>query len=56
MTIYKVKLLFANLDNSLYTDTKATMRFEIQAGDINHAYLLAARLVEVLQADEYQVE
>lgn len=56
MKIYKITLVFANLDNSLYTDVKATMFFEIKAGDINHAYLMAAHLVDTFKADEYIVE
>lgn len=56
MKIYRVILLFKNLDNSLYTDWQANMAFEIQSDDVGHAHLLAERLRKVMDADEYKVE
>lgn len=53
MSIYKITLYFTNLDNSLYTDTAATMFFEIKAGDTNHAHLLAKQLQKTFEADNY---
>ena len=56
MAIYRVVLEYTNLDNSLYTDSQASMSFEIQADDSNHAYLLAELLKRKFEADYYKVD
>ena len=56
MKTYKVKLKFTNLDNSLYTDSQASMTFDVEADDYTHAYLLAERLKNTFEADEFYIQ
>ena len=56
MKTYKVKLKFTNLDNSLYTDSQASMTFDVEADDYTHAYLLAERLKNTFDADEFYIQ
>jgi len=55
MKTYKVKLLFTDLDNSLYTTAQASMVIEVQADDYGHAYLMAERLKKTFVADDYEI-
>jgi len=56
MKIYKVTLLFNNLDNSLYTDHQATVLVEIKSDTEDHAHLLACKLRDVYDADDYELK
>ena len=56
MTAYKVTLHFTNLDNSLYTDDRANMSIDISADSYHHAYLLARRFAQILEADTFDIE
>ena len=56
MKTYKIKLMFTNLDNSLYTDSQASMTSTIEADDYTHACLLAEWLKNHLEADDYSIE
>jgi hypothetical protein len=56
MKAYKVTILFTNLDNSLYTDFQAKVKYDIESDDYSHAYLLAQRLAKVLDADQFDIE
>ena len=56
MKTYKIKLMFTNLDNSLYTDSQASMKFDVEADDYTHAYLLADRLKKTFEADDCYIE
>lgn len=55
MKKFSVRLVFSNLDNSLYTDQAATMTVSIEADDVGHALLLARRLQKVMDADHIHV-
>lgn len=56
MRLYKVHLVFANLDNFMGTNERAEMTVEIKSDDERHADLLAERLVKVYGADHYVLE
>jgi hypothetical protein len=56
MKAYKVTVLFTNLDNSLYTDFQAKVKYDIESDDYSHAYLLAQRLTKLLDADHFDIE
>lgn len=55
MIPYKLKLIFTNLDNSLYTDEQAHLLLDIEADDEYHAHMLARLLTGVNQADRYEL-
>lgn len=55
MKTYDVKLLFTNLDNTLFTDEQAEMTVEIKADNYQHAYLLAQRLSKVMDSDTFDL-
>lgn len=52
----KLTLHFTNLDNFMGTDESATVTMDIAADDLAHAYMLAAHLQRMLQADYYTIE
>jgi hypothetical protein len=56
MKAYKVTILFTNLDNSLYTDFQAKVKYDIESDDYSHAFLLAQRLAKSLDADQFDIE
>lgn len=55
MKQYKVKAIFVNLDNSLYTDEQAAMFIDIEADDEYHAHMLAKLIMRTYQADKYEL-
>ena len=55
MIPYKLKLIFTNLDNSLYTDEQAHLFLSIEADDEYHAHMLAKLLMRVNEADKYEL-
>lgn len=52
----KVKLHYTNLDNFMDTRQQATVSMDIEADDLAHAYMLAAHLQRMMQADYYTIE
>lgn len=53
---YVIEIVFTDIDNNFYTKGQATMRFDVEADDIDTAYHLAQRLQRNFGADQYNVE